>query len=509
MNRAARRTLHASLLATLVAAAACGGGSASGPTDPTLASSTVELSRDSAVLITGDTLRLTATVRDSDGQVVDDAPVDWSSSAPAVATVSGGLVTVLTQGATQISATAGGTPAEAIIVAYAGSGIRQPGMESYDRIIPRLMAKWEIPGGAVAVVKDGKLLFARGYGYADVEAHEPVQADALFRIASVSKPITSAAILKLVDEGELSLDDHPFTILSDLAAPSGSTEDPRLADITIRHLLEHAGGWDRNASGDPMFMSSTIADALGTEAPAETEDIIRYMRGQPLDFDPGSRYVYSNFGYAVLGRVIEKITGQPYDEYVKSTVLEPMGISRMAIGASLESGRLEGEVKYYEKAGNTTSVFPGGGSVPWPYGGFYLEAMDSHGGWVSSTVDLLRFLVHIDPRTAPTPFLSTASSHAMLARPPAPLWQGSASWYGMGWLVRPSGGDANWWHDGSLPGTTTLLVRAYNGLDWVALFNARSSSSSSSFAAELDPALWDAARGVAEWPTEDLFHEYP
>ena len=513
MNHAVRRTLHASLLTTLVAAlvaaAACGGGSTSGPPDPTPASSTVELSRDSAVLITGDTIRLTATVRDADGQLLGDAPVEWSSSAPAVATVSGGLVTVLTQGTTEISATAGGTPAKTTINAYAGSGMRQPGMESYDRIIPRLMAKWDIPGGAVAVVKDGKLLFARGYGYADVDTHQPVQADALFRIASVSKPITSAAILKLVEEGKLSFDDHPFAILSDLTAPPGSTEDPRLADITIRHLLEHAGGWDRDASGDPMFMSSSIAAALGTEAPAETEDIIRYMRGQPLDFDPGSRYVYSNFGYAVLGRVIEKITGQQYEEYVKSTVLAPMGISRMAIGASLLSGRLDGEVKYYEEAGNTTSVFPGGGSVPWPYGGFYLEAMDSHGAWVSSTVDLLRFLVHIDPRTAPTPFLSTASTEAMLARPPAPLWQGSAYWYGMGWLVRPSGDDANWWHDGSLPGTTTLLVRAYNGLDWVALFNARSSSSSSSFAAELDGSLWDAAAGVTDWPTEDLFGEYP
>lgn len=509
MNLAQRRTLQASLLTLIFAATACGGDSPSGPLPPN-GDSLVQLSRDSAFLITGDTLRFTATVRGDDGQVIPDAPVQWSSSAPAIATVSDdGLVTVLTPGAAEISAAAGGTPATADITAFAGSGTRQPGMESYDEIIPRLMAKWDIPGGAVAVVKDGKLLFARGYGYADTQTHEPVEADALFRIASVSKPITSAAILKLVDEGELSLDDKPFDILSDITAPPNTTEDPRLADITIRQLLEHAGGWDRDASGDPMFMSSTIASALGTTAPASSEDVIRYMRGQPLDFAPGTRYVYSNFGYVVLGRVIEKITGEPYEDYVKSEVLAPMGITRTAIGATLLSGRLDGEVKYYEKAGNTTSVFPSGGSVPWPYGGFYLEAMDSNGAWVSSTMDLLRFLVHIDPRTAPTPFLSTASTDAMLAHPPAPLWAGSASWYGLGWLVRPSGDDANWWHDGSLPGTTTLLVRAYNGLDWIALFNARSSSSSSSFAAELDPALWDASRAVTQWPTEDLFGEYP
>jgi len=498
VNRAARRTRripHLAAPAVLVfALTGCGGGSPSGP-DGSGSQAAVNLSRSAVALITGDTVRLTASVRAGDGSVVSNPSVQWSSSAPSIASVSDGLVTALAAGSADISASSNGAAAKSTITSHVGSGVRVPSMESYDRIIPALMSKWGIPGGAVAVMKDGVVIFSRGYGYADVDAHVPVAPDALFRIASVSKPITSATILKLVDDGEISLDDHPFDIISDLTAPDGSTEDPRLANITIRHLLEHAGGWDRDASGDPMFMSSSIASALGTDAPASVEDVIRYMRGQPLDFDPGSRYVYSNFGYAVLGRVIEKITGQSYEEYVKANVLEPMGITRMTIGATRPSGRLDGEVKYYETAGNATSVFPGEGMVPWPYGGFYLEAMDSHGAWVASTLDLLNFVKHIDPRTAPTPFLSTASTTAMLAHPPAPLWQGSAYWYGLGWLVRPSGGDANWWHDGSLPGTTTLVVRAYNGLTWAAFFNARASSSSSSFAAELDPALWDAATG--------------
>lgn len=510
MKRSALRAPYLPLLALLCTVAACGGSSPSEPHDPPGGGSTlVDISPDSAVLVTGDTIRFTAAVQDEGGATVPGATVTWSSSAPSVATVSDeGLVTVLAPGSTVIAATASDAPGEATITAFAGSGTRRPGMESYDRIIPRLMAKWDIPGGAVAVVKDGKLVFARGYGYADTETHEAVQEDALFRIASISKPITSAAILKLVEGGELSLDDKPFVMLSDLTAPSGATEDPRLANITVRQILHHAGGWDRGASGDPMFMSTEIAQALGTTPPASTEDIIRYMRGQPLDFDPGTRYSYSNFGYAVLGRVIEKVTGQSYEDYMKSAVLSPMGITRMTIGATLLSGRADGEVKYYHP-GVATSVFPGGGSVPWPYGGFYLEAMDSHGAWIASTVDLLRFLTHIDPRTARTPFLSSASTTMMLARPAAPLWAGSAYWYGMGWLVRPSGDDANWWHDGSLPGTTTLLVRAFNGLDWVAFFNARASSQSGSFAAELDQSLWTASSAVTEWPTGDLFGDYP
>ncbi len=500
VNRAAHHYLRIATPATLATLAltltltACGGGSPSGP-DGSGSKAAVNISRSAVTLITGDTVRLTVSVRGDDGVVVPGATVQWSSSNPSVASVSDGLVTALAAGNTDISASSNGVTAKSTVTSHVGSGARVPSMEPYDQIIPALMGKWQIPGGAVAVMKDGVVIFSRGYGYADVDAKVPVAADALFRIASVSKPITSAAILKLVDDGELSLDDHPFDILSDLAAPDGSTEDPRLADITIRHLLEHAGGWDRDASGDPMFMSSSIASALGTDAPASVEDVIRYMRGQPLDFDPGSRYVYSNFGYAVLGRVIEKITGQSYEQYVKTNVLQPMGITRMTIGATRLSGRLDGEVKYYETAGNVMSVFPGEGMVPWPYGGFYIEAMDSHGAWVASTLDLLNFVKHIDPRTAPTPFLSTATTAAMLAHPPAPLWQGSASWYGLGWLVRPSGGDANWWHDGSLPGTTTLVVRAYNGYTWAAFFNARASTSTSSFAAELDPALWNALSG--------------
>ena len=118
-------------------------------------------------------------------------------------------------------------------------------MESYDQSIRDLMRKYAIPGGAVAVVRDGKLFYARGFGYADVENKTPVQPDALFRIASVSKPITSAAIMKLVEEGKLTLDDRVAPFIAHLTPAPGATVDPRWEQITIRHLLNHTGGWDR------------------------------------------------------------------------------------------------------------------------------------------------------------------------------------------------------------------------------------------------------------------------
>src|SRR5678815_344992 len=272
------------------------------------------------------------------------------------------------------------------------TGAAMPGMGSFEQSVSDVMQKYSIPGGAVAVVRDGKLIYARGFGYANVENKTPVQPDALFRIASVSKPITSAAIMTLVEEGKLRLDDRVAPYIAHLAPPPGATVDPRWEQITIRHLLDHTAGWDRdkpNGGFDPMFRPAIAAAAVGAPAPASAETIIRYMKGMPLDFDPGTKFVYSNFGYAILGRVIERLSGMPYEEYVRTRVLQPVGANRTRLGRTRMSEALPGEVKYYMPgepglglaAPGVPSVFPGGGTAPVTYGGFYLEAMDSHGAW--------------------------------------------------------------------------------------------------------------------------------
>jgi N-acyl-D-amino-acid deacylase len=120
------------------------------------------------------------------------------------------------------------------------TGDAVPGLESYDRIIREIMQKWSIPGAAVAVAKDGRLVYARGFGYADVAAGELVSPDSMFRIASVSKPLTAITVMKLVEQGEIDLDAKAFDYLADLEPPPGSEVDPRLASITVRNLLEHS-----------------------------------------------------------------------------------------------------------------------------------------------------------------------------------------------------------------------------------------------------------------------------
>jgi N-acyl-D-amino-acid deacylase len=379
-------------------------------------------------------------------------------------------------------------------------------MASVDQVISTLMTRWEIPGGAVAIVKDGRLVYARGFGYADAEARVVAAPDALFRIASLSKPITAAAVLKLVEQNRLSLDARAFELLPDLRPLPGATVDPRLATITVRHLLEHAGGWDRAVSFDPMFRSSEIATATGTPVPASVNAVIRYMLGQRLDFDPGTRYAYSNFGYAVLGRIIERVSGTSYERFVQDAVLAPAGATRMRLGRSLYADRAAGEARYYDRS-TLNSVFAGGGAVPAPYGGFNLEAMDAHGGWVASTVDLLRFSTAVDRLPTRPDILTAATIDLMTARPRSPLWDGSAIYYGLGWLVRPAEG--NWWHDGALPGTASIMVRTGTGLAWVALFNARDMRAGSTFQSEIDGAMWQAVNGVTAWPAHDLFTSFP
>ena len=389
------------------------------------------------------------------------------------------------------------------VVPRAQTGPDVPEMAHYDAAIAGIMDQYDIPGMAVAVAKDGRLVYARGFGLADVEANTPVAPDARFRIASISKPITAVAVMKLVEDGLLGLDDPAFALLPDLPAPDGQAEDPRLSQITIRDLLQHSGGWDRDGTGyDPMFDVVHIAAEMGVAPPADAETVIRYMRGRPLDFDPGTRYSYSNFGYAVLGRIVERVSGQAYEDYVLS-VLDETGMTSLAVGGSLLGDRLPGEVRYYEYNGATTpSVFPPHNTVPWPYGGFYVEAMDAHGGWVVSAPDLLRFMEAVDGRPGRPDVLASSTIQTMTERPSLPDWSGTSYWYGLGWLVNTFN---NWWHDGSLPGTRTYLIRTqYQNLSYVALANTRPEPENN-FLNNLDVALWNAATATTTWPTHDLF----
>lgn len=389
------------------------------------------------------------------------------------------------------------------------TGERNERFTQFDRILQNFMQEHRIPGLSVAVTQEGRLILTRGYGYADIANREPVRAESLFRIASISKPITAVAILQLIEQGLLNLDDPVFKILDyeqDIEA-AGKAFDARQRAITIRHLLEHRGGWDRDKSFDAMFRSVDFARNAGVEPPAGPQAVIKAMLSQPLDFDPGERYAYSNFGYCLLGRVIEKLSGQEYDEYVKKHVLAPIGVTAMRIGATRLPGRAENEVRYYQHdTGESVFAEDLGQQVAWPYGGWHLEAMDSHGGWISSAKDLAKFAAAFDD-PAHSPLLKQESIKLMYERPPGQAGQldngqPREPYYSLGWQNRTVDGGTNHWHTGSLSGTATILVRRHDGVNFVALLNTRVSPTSSHLGREIDAVMHRAVDTLGFEPVE-------
>ena len=381
---------------------------------------------------------------------------------------------------------------------------------SYDRLMSEFMKEHQVPGASIAVTNRGRVVFARGYGYSDVSAKEVVKPTSLFRIASISKPITAVAILQLIEQKKLTLDDKVFEVLNseDDIKATGDKFDPRLRDITIRHLLEHRGGWDRDQSFDAMFQSVRFAKQAGVDAPADQAAIIKAMFSQKLDSDPGERYAYSNFGYCLLGRVVEKVSGRNYADYVKEKVLAPIGVTTMSIGATRLDGRAENEVRYYHP-GTGKSVFQADldQDVPHPYGAWNLESMDSHGAWIGSAVDLAKFAAAFDDPDN-CPILSRESIELMHRRPPGLAGHEKDGakkdvYYSLGWSNRVlSGGRINHWHTGSLPGTAAILIRRHDGRNFVALLNSRVSPSSDHLGRAIDSLLHKAANEVTDWPAE-------
>jgi N-acyl-D-amino-acid deacylase len=184
------------------------------------------------------------------------------------------------------------------------TGDHQAELRPFDELMTSFVKEQHVPGAALAVTKEGRLVYARGFGWADRERQQAVAPNALFRIASISKPITAVAVLHLIENKRIALDDTVWHLLK-LPDP----DDARWKNVTLLHLLQHTGGWDRDVSFDPMFRYRRITEALKVSLPIGPKHIIQYMLTQPLDFDPGSKYAYSNFGYCLVGRVFEHVSG--------------------------------------------------------------------------------------------------------------------------------------------------------------------------------------------------------
>lgn len=343
------------------------------------------------------------------------------------------------------------------------------------RIARAFMNKYEVPGLSISITRNGKFVYEHQFGMADRQETQQVLQNSLFRIASVTKPITSVTIFTLIEKGKINLNDKVF-------GPSGILDDKfckppykqYVTDITVDNLLTHtSGGWP-NDSTDPMFRFNSWDQA---------KLISWVLVNLPLTFPPGQHWAYSNFGYCLLGRVIEAVTGQPYAEYVQANILAPCGITDMQIAANKMKERAPNEVVYYGQYSED------------PYK-INVTRMDSHGGWIATPTDLAIFLDHV--AGAPNiPSLLKPETIKIMTTPSPAYPQSSPGKYARGWMVRNDGA-GNWWHSGSLPGSTTIMVRTSTGMCWAALTNTRTQPSDEIDAA-LDQMVWDMVRQVPAW----------
>lgn len=356
-----------------------------------------------------------------------------------------------------------------MLLAGCASGAAAPATQAdslagLDRRVAAEVERAGLPGATFAVLwRDGSA-HRQAFGVADLDSGQPLRANARMRIASVSKPFTAVAVLRLAEQGGLDLD-APAVPRIARRLPEDFAADPGFARLTARQLLAHCGGWGGTRDLDPMLQSRYMAGVLGTPEPPAATRIVAWALARPPDFAPGTRCGYSNLGYAALGRLIESETGFDYAEAVRRLVLAPAGIEGMRLASSLPAHRLPDEPRYHD-ARRAPSAFEPGVEVPLPDGAFAIEAMDAHGGWLATAEDLVRLVAALEGRDGPA-LLSPAGRRGMLA----PVERGvrHGAHYALGWEVDRGG--RRYWHQGDLPGTAALLVREADGAVWSLIAN--------------------------------------
>jgi CubicO group peptidase (beta-lactamase class C family) len=357
--------------------------------------------------------------------------------------------------------------------ACASKSVQTTETANYDQFLQGFIQKYNFPGASLAVAKNGQIIHTSTAGYADVEKKIAPTPETVFRIASSSKPITVIAVFQLLEKSntdiEASLNRTAF-------GPKGylpeykKIKDKRILKVTLRDLLQHTGGWDSSKDNyDPQYDLYKISKKMHVKAPADAKSVIRYvLQYQNLDVDPGKEYHYSNFGFNILARIIEKLSGETYENYVSNHILKPLGIIDMKIAGSRLQDLLPNEARYYDdpRAPLAVSQWDGKSKGPLAYNEFYFPTMDGHGGWLGTPSDLIKILHGVTPDLGGVQLLKPATVKVMTA-PVANIGNPTA---GLGWVVREGGKEIS--HAGALEnGTLAYFVRRPDNSAWAVTFN--------------------------------------
>ncbi|MCP4976299.1 MAG: beta-lactamase family protein [Maribacter sp.] len=320
-----------------------------------------------------------------------------------------------------------------------------------------VMNIYRIPGAQVAITRFNKIIYLESFGKADIQSNIEVNENSVFRIAAISKPITLTAISKLVSEGNLHLDDLIFGQESLLGTTYGDLPyEDQEESITLYHLIEHMGGFS-NDPNDIMFDDNSLT---------HSDLIAKVLDERSLTYSPGTQYEYSNFGYSLLGRIIEKVSGMAYEDYVKEMILAPMNITGMNISGNTKTDAYENEVTYYSNWMDPYSM--------------NVSRMDSHGGWIASTKDLALFAMNSDLEASVPDLLGPDE--------------------GLSYLQ-----SGNWNHNGALPGSLTVMQVNYP-ISYVVLTNKGESNFQEVIQA-IRTYMNDKIGNRQVWPNNDVVND--
>ncbi|MBL0180250.1 MAG: serine hydrolase [Gemmatimonadetes bacterium] len=454
----------------------------------------VQISRSSSFILTGDTLQLTGRVIATTGQEIPGAVVGFTVEQPAIAGLVGATLTALTPGQATVRATAGALTTTATITVFAGAGVRVPMLSRLDSVVISEMIRLGEPGGAVAVVKDGRLVFSRTYGYADSAAKRiPTELDK-WRIGSVTKPLTALGIMKLVQNGQLTLDELAAPRLGAVPVLPGKTQDPRFANITIRHLLNHAAGWNPSRNVDDSVFAYVYSAAT-----VNATQLSRVGRGVPLLNDPGTVYGYTNYAFLLLGRIIEQVTGQSYQSWMQANILAPVDAGGMKFGVTPVAQRDPLEVVPYDRRAPITGFY---GVGTWPNVGAAQEYAEAAGQWIGSSKDLARVLAALDGSPTRADLLSPATLATMWGRSNV-LFPGSGNYYSLGWENTAVTGGFAREHVGGQDGGDSWISLFPNGAGIAVQFNLTRGQGNGGGTAEA--AIRTVFGSITTWPAFDLF----
>lgn len=336
-------------------------------------------------------------------------------------------------------------------------------LKGLDKKVEAYMRRWEMKGASLVITRNDSLLYAKGYGWADDTMDDRMQPSHIMRMASVSKLITAVGIMVLQDRDSLSIKDTVF-------GPSGILNDPLFNSvikdrnyhkITVEHLLRHQGGFYR----DPLFSSRDVKHQMQLDGPPVKEDFYRLVLRHRLSFMPGSWQKYSNFGYLLLSEIIEKVSGMPYEEFIRTQVLAPAGCYDMHIGGNYYEDKRNNEVRYYTHNGDGKYIedySDNGEMVERCYGGNNIPLLSGAGAWCASPAEIARLVASIDGRTE-VPDIITPEAVAQMVE------YFDKDTFSLGW--NDTAPEKGWSRTGTLSGTCALVRQYPDGECWIMITN--------------------------------------